>query len=48
MQPGDPYNQCATHLKAHRTAAKLLEKRVCSPTYPAHEWQPELEAARRM
>jgi putative transposase len=26
----------ATHLKAHRTAASLLKKRACSPTYRAH------------
>lgn len=37
----------ATHLKAHRTAASLLKK-VCSPTYRAHEGRPELEAARRV
>ena len=38
----------ATHLKAHRTAASLLKKRACSPTYRAHEGRPELQTARRM
>ena len=35
----------AAHLKAHRTAASLLE-RACSPTYRAHQRRPELQAAR--
>ena len=33
----------ATHLKAHRTAARL---RACSPTYRAHQRRLELQAAR--
>jgi len=37
----------ATHLKANRTAASLL-KRVCSPTYRAHQRRPELQAARSL
>ena len=37
----------ATHLKAHRTAASLLKKRACSPTYRAHhQRRPERQAAR--
>jgi hypothetical protein len=36
----------ATHLKAHRTAASLLNKRGCSPAYRPHEGRPELQAAR--
>lgn len=35
----------AIHLKAHRTAASLLKKRACSPTYRADEGRPELETA---
>jgi hypothetical protein len=37
----------ATHLKAHRTAASLLE-RGCSPPYRANQGRAELEAPHRL
>ncbi|MDH4989743.1 transposase [Aquamicrobium lusatiense] len=37
----------ATHLKVHRTAARLLKK-GCSPSYRANQRRPELETAHRL
>lgn len=34
----------STHLKAHRTAASLLKKGGCSPSYRAHERRAEFQA----